>query len=636
VSTIVASLVANLTADPSQMISGLNQARSALQATGAQMKGLGGMYPGDALGADFARVTSQVQGNTAAVAANGAGLLSLAARARSALGTISFITAAIGSTKVIYEMGQMGAEIDYTRGKFDRLAEAAGTTGSVLLGDLRQATLGTVSDFALAKQGSDLFQLGLANNADEAVRLSRVMTALGMDTGELTLALANQSKRRLDQLGVSLTQFNRNEDAFKALGLTKEESFKQAFLKTAEDTVVQVGNRAEGAAGSYDRLSASWANYKDSVKASLSDTFVPLNNALARELELSTKTSEINKAYDTFQRATLKGILSTNTYRGGSSYVNYQTDFSPALNTSRAEFENIYRGRLADAARYSGLAQMHAARGGASTPGDTGPIAEQTAEYYESLLKVGTGLTEMFGDQAQALATLNAKYADQKDGAEKVRAGMEALGKQAEATQEAMFLGTLKNVGATEQQQIEFARAAGLMSDKGYQASSAMLRLADAMAKGKLSGAEASMALNHVRSSLENIDGFNAVGYVDVFIRVHGEMPRVVSNSGGQGSGAAGYDPGSAYSQSEKTRATGGPMTPGGWAQVTEYGEPELFTSGGKSYLMAGKSGGYVSTLKGSAGGGSNMEQMHALLSRIPSAEENARALAKVLKGLAL
>jgi hypothetical protein len=40
------------------------------------------------------------------------------------------------------------------------------------------------------------------------VRLSGVAAQLGMDVGEMTLALTNQTTRRFDQLGVSVDGFD--------------------------------------------------------------------------------------------------------------------------------------------------------------------------------------------------------------------------------------------------------------------------------------------------------------------------------------------------------------------------------------------------------------------------------------------
>ena len=97
--------------------------------------------------------------------------------------------------KQVYDFAKSGAELEYTQTRFERLTKSVGGVSSVFMNQLKVATKGTVSDMGLAKQAADMFQLGLAGSTEEAVRLSRVQTALGMDTGELTLALANQIGR---------------------------------------------------------------------------------------------------------------------------------------------------------------------------------------------------------------------------------------------------------------------------------------------------------------------------------------------------------------------------------------------------------------------------------------------------------
>ena len=96
---------------------------------------------------------------------------------------------AASSIGKIYEFAKEGANIEFTALKFDRLAISIGTTGDALRSDLADATDGLLSTSGQMKMATDMMALGLADTSDEAVRLSAVSAKLGMDVGELTLAL---------------------------------------------------------------------------------------------------------------------------------------------------------------------------------------------------------------------------------------------------------------------------------------------------------------------------------------------------------------------------------------------------------------------------------------------------------------
>lgn len=648
------------------------------------MASMGGAFPGDALGADFDKFSGKVNANTQAVVANGGSLLTLANRARAVMGTIGWIAGAVYSAKAVYDMGRMGSEIEYTRQKFDRLSIAAGTTGDTLLSELRTATRGTLSDFQLTKQGTDLFQLGLAKTSDEAVRLSTVMTALGMDTGELTLALANQSKRRLDQLGLSLTEFNKNEAILKASGLGKEDAFTQAFLITAEQTVERVGNKGDSAAGSYDRLTASWGNWTNSMRENL-NVFQPFNNAVSKGLDNSTKQVKLNDQYQEYLKTTRKSLAERMgagaTDTGGWGYDVFLQDpgylLNPSVDKGFQEWQNKQRSNSASTARYTGLANLYNGGGGAQTAA--------SAPDYGNLLKVGRALTDVTGNyndklnqlaeklidapkkygataeqaenlknsltgldsmtdiynsslmqELQSLTAANGAYAENDARVRELREGITRLKESAIEAGNEMLLSTMANAGATDEQQLGFARASGMISEQAFQQSMALNKISQAYLSNQITAEQAANAGRNVINSLASINGFNAVAYVDIYIRTHGGGAGFANIVGD----TSYYSPVQAAAAKShagnvgligKGNATGGAAPANSITGITEYGEPEIYTSGGKQYLVAGRHGGYVSPMN-AAGGNGNWQQMHALVSRIPSAEETARAIVKAMR----
>jgi hypothetical protein len=186
--------------------------------------------------------------------------------ALAAAGAIAAVGAAIGKT---YEIAKEGAELEYAEDRFNNLAIAAGTAADVLLGDMREATKGMMSDAELVASGADLMALGLAKSHDEVVRLTSVAGALNMNMNQLVLTLTNQTTMRFDALGVSVDGFQEKVKALEAAGLSANDAFKEAFLQQAEEQILKVGSAADSSIGAFQRMEAAQANYFNALKADL-------------------------------------------------------------------------------------------------------------------------------------------------------------------------------------------------------------------------------------------------------------------------------------------------------------------------------------------------------------------------------
>lgn len=204
-------------------------------------------------------------------------------------GLIAVLTGSALALKKLYETARQGAELEYTIAKFDRLAQSVGSTSDALLGKLRTATRGTLSDMEAMALATDLLSLGLAKNADEAVRLAAVQSGLGMDMNQLVLTLTNQTTMRFDALGVSVDGFDEKVKELKATGMDTNAAFKEAFLQQAEDQLEKVGNAADESIGSFRRFEAQWKNTMDRVKVDTAVTLAPLIESMAKGLEANNK-----------------------------------------------------------------------------------------------------------------------------------------------------------------------------------------------------------------------------------------------------------------------------------------------------------------------------------------------------------
>jgi len=156
-----------------------------------------------------------------------------------------------------------GAQLEYAAEKFDRLSQSIGTTSELLLDDLKSATRGMMSDAQLMGSAGDLMALGLVKTHDEAVRLTNVAGALGMNMNQLVLTLTNQTTMRFDSLGVSVDGFTEKVKALEDAGMSANDAFKEAFLQQAEEQIEKVGNIADTSAGQLMALNAEAENLRD-------------------------------------------------------------------------------------------------------------------------------------------------------------------------------------------------------------------------------------------------------------------------------------------------------------------------------------------------------------------------------------
>lgn len=205
------------------------------------------------------------------------------------------IAAEIKLLQKAFEFGEAGANLDYTREKFNRMAAAMGTSGDELLAKLQEVTRGMVSNSELVESALNFMSLGLVKTEDQAVRLTKVAGALGMNMNQLVLTLTNQTTMRFDALGVAVDGFDDKVQALKRSGLDANAAFSEAFLQQAEEQIAKVGEVADSSVAPFKRLEVASKNLGDAIQTKLAG---PLANAAEAAALLLDWNNRINQAYD--------------------------------------------------------------------------------------------------------------------------------------------------------------------------------------------------------------------------------------------------------------------------------------------------------------------------------------------------
>ena len=165
-----------------------------------------------------------------------------------------------------------GAALSAARDKFDNLAASINTTGDALLGVMREATSGMMTDAQLVASATDLMSLGLAKNEDQVKRLSSVIGTLGWDMQQVVLTMANNSTMRLDALGLSMESVQSRAKELKDAGMSLDEAFDLAVLEAGEAKIALLGNTADTTAGKIQQMGVMVENAIDAFNQNLALT----------------------------------------------------------------------------------------------------------------------------------------------------------------------------------------------------------------------------------------------------------------------------------------------------------------------------------------------------------------------------
>lgn len=188
----------------------------------------------------------------------------------------------VGQTaKQAYQYVSEGADMALAAARFDNLTQSIGTTSEALMGDLRTATRGMVTDAELMESATTLINLGFAKTHDQAVRLSSVSGQLGWNMQQLALTLANQSTARLDSLGLAIEDVDGRAKELEKQGYKTDEAFQLAIIEAGEEKLNLLGSAAETAAGKLAIMEANAANFADSFKASFSQEMIANLNSFS-------------------------------------------------------------------------------------------------------------------------------------------------------------------------------------------------------------------------------------------------------------------------------------------------------------------------------------------------------------------
>jgi hypothetical protein len=211
------------------------------------------------------------------------------------------------------------SKVEGLRTAFEALSGESGTL-TESLGKIREATDGTMSDFALFEQANNAMILGVTKNSDEMAEMfdiaQRLGRALGKDTAQsvesLVTGIGRQSRLMLDNIGIVVKSEEAYEKYANKLNKTakdltdaeKKQAFLEATMESARQKVAELGDEILTTRDEVNRFTASSENLSVAVGEALAPAFTKLTkesttvlNNLTDLAKIFGKTESVNVTY---------------------------------------------------------------------------------------------------------------------------------------------------------------------------------------------------------------------------------------------------------------------------------------------------------------------------------------------------
>lgn len=192
-------------------------------------------------------------------------------------------------------LAQEGAAFQAQGTSFANLAAASGISADKMVADLRRVSGETVSVQQLVEKAGTAMLLGV--EATAIPKLAEIAKASSRITGQtvteafgdLSLAVARQSKMILDNLGIMVNVEKANEDYAASLGKTsaqltdaeRKQAFLNATMAEGQEIIEKVGKQSESDADKMAKFSASIDNIGKSLGILLSGPMASLADEMS-------------------------------------------------------------------------------------------------------------------------------------------------------------------------------------------------------------------------------------------------------------------------------------------------------------------------------------------------------------------
>lgn len=208
------------------------------------------------------------------------------------VGPAAAVGTAITAIKGAADLAVVGANADLVAQRFDKLAQVANTTGEALLGALRKASGGEISDLNLQLAANRAQLLGVASGAEELGVLMSIARNKAQELGlsseqafnDLIVGLGRGSVEILDNLAITVSAKSAYDSYATSIGKSaneldaadKKQAIINATIAQGKADLAATGGAIDSMAGSFAELGASAENAKNKIGELLAVRFAPV------------------------------------------------------------------------------------------------------------------------------------------------------------------------------------------------------------------------------------------------------------------------------------------------------------------------------------------------------------------------
>lgn len=222
---------------------------------------------------------------------------SLGQQFSSLVSTVGMVTGAVGLAGValgqMYNQAKEGAQLELAEERFDNLTASIDSTAEAILTKLSVATGGMMSNAEMISGASQIISLGLADTEEGVVDLASLIGQLGWDMNQVIMTFANNSKMRLDALGLSVEDVTNRAAALEAQGYSMDKAFDLAVIEAGQAKLELLGSAVDSDLGSFERLEAWWQNVTNAAKQAVSEGLTPAIDAFVLLATWTEKTNDV-------------------------------------------------------------------------------------------------------------------------------------------------------------------------------------------------------------------------------------------------------------------------------------------------------------------------------------------------------
>jgi hypothetical protein len=316
-------------------------------------------------------------------------------------------------------IGQRGSDLADLRTGFDHLTAAVGETGDVVLGKLRTAFGGTVTDFDLMKTANDALSKGVKLTGDEMATMAKAARVMSDQVGgnakdsfdAMLSSIARGNEKELKQLGINLANVDKSTKAYAdSLGIEvsalsksqQQHALRNAVLEESKRLLKENGEVENDFNDNIAAGAAQWQNWKDRIGEAIA-TSPELGTVLSRVTEAMTSAFGDDQQTQVETITKLIGDMAVTSVHAASLIVSGAHEIANAYEEARSMFD-----RLVGAIKQSEIDEIQKVLAGGVTENKN--IGSQTTDQLQARLDYLKGFVKGLKDDAQAAGEAQAKF----------------------------------------------------------------------------------------------------------------------------------------------------------------------------------------------------------------------------------